>query len=230
MGEDRFVSYLRVSTDRQGRSGLGLDAQREAVRAFLAGRGWPPVAEFVEVESGRRADRPQLAAALAACRSRGATLVVAKLDRLSRNVPFLRSLTDAGVDVIFCDMPNLPAGAMGRFLLTQMAAVAELEAGLTSERTKAALAAAKARGKRLGGYRAGAEDRARAVAPAGAAAKSARARARAADLAPVLAEIRGAGVTTLADICHALTARGIPTPSGRGAWHPATVARLERAA
>ena len=145
----KFVSYYRVSTDRQGRSGLGLDAQKEAVQQRLDGGRWQLVAEFVEIESGKRAKRPQLDAALAACKKHKAKLVVAKLDRLSRNVSFLLKLIDSGVEVLFADLPELN-GAMGRFMLTTMASVAELEAGLISERTKAALKAAKARGVRLG--------------------------------------------------------------------------------
>ena len=142
----KVVAYYRVSTDRQGRSGLGLGAQREAVRSLIeASGGWPPVAEFTETESGRRADRPQLAAALAACRVHRAVLVIAKLDRLARNQAFLMALIDSGVGVLFCDLPEIPAGAVGRFMLQQMAAVAELEAGLISERAKAALAAKVAR-------------------------------------------------------------------------------------
>src|SRR6478735_9451339 len=145
----KFVSYYRVSTDRQGRSGLGLDVQKEAVEQRLNGGRWQLVAEFVEIESGKRAKRPQLDAALAACKKHKAKLVVAKLDRLSRNVSFLLKLIDSGVEVLFADLPELN-GAMGRFMLTTMASVAELEAGLVSERTKAALKAAKARGVRLG--------------------------------------------------------------------------------
>jgi DNA invertase Pin-like site-specific DNA recombinase len=145
----KFVSYYRVSTDRQGRSGLGLEAQKEAVQQRLNGGPWQLVAEFVEVESGKRGKRPQLDAALSACKKHKAKLVVAKLDRLSRNVSFLLKLIDSGVEVLFADLPELN-GAMGRFMLTTMASVAELEAGLISERTKAALKAAKARGVRLG--------------------------------------------------------------------------------
>ncbi|MGY3465500.1 hypothetical protein ACVW0I_002371 [Bradyrhizobium sp. LM6.11] len=147
----KVVAYYRVSTDRQGRSGLGLDAQRVAVQGFIdASGGWPPVSEFTETESGRKVDRPQLAAALAACRVHRAVLVIAKLDRLSRNQSFLMALIDGGVDVLFCDLPQIPAGAVGRFMLQQMSAVAELEAGLISERTKAALAAKVARDGAVG--------------------------------------------------------------------------------
>jgi DNA invertase Pin-like site-specific DNA recombinase len=150
MASGKFISYLRVSTDKQGRSGLGVEAQREAVTRYLNGGDWKLIKEYVETESGKRADRPQLAAALKYAKAIGATLVFAKLDRLTRNVDLLRSLVASDVDLVFCDLPHVPAGAMGRFLLTQMASVAELEAGLISERTKAALAAAKARGVKLG--------------------------------------------------------------------------------
>src|SRR3984885_6359656 len=150
MATGKYVAYLRVSTDKQGRSGLGLEAQREAVTRYLNGGSWTLAAEYVETESGKRADRPKLAKALAHAKAIGATVVFAKLDRLTRNVDLLRSLVASDVDLVFCDLPHVPAGAMGRFLLTQMASVAELEAGLISERTKAALAAAKARGVKLG--------------------------------------------------------------------------------
>ena len=228
----RFIAYYRVSTERQGRSGLGLEAQREAVARYVVGAGGTVVTEFEEVESGRRSDRPQLAAALAACRARRATLVIAKLDRLARNARFLLSVVEGSGEggVVFCDLPTVPPGPVGKFLVTQMAAVAELEAGLISQRTKAALAKWKERnpGERLGNPRLvpGSPDQARAAA----AAKSAQAAARAADLRLIIAEVRAAGVTTLAGIARALAARGVPTPSGRDAWSPATVLRLERAA
>jgi DNA invertase Pin-like site-specific DNA recombinase len=138
MARGKFVSYLRVSRDKQGRSGLGLEAQREAVERFLNGGNWKVAREYVEVESGKRDERPKLKAALAHAKAIGATVVFAKLDRLTRNVDLLRALVASNVDLVFCDLPHVPAGAMGRFLLTQMASVAELEAGLISERTKAA--------------------------------------------------------------------------------------------
>ena len=150
MAAGKYISYLRMSTDKQGRSGLGLEAQRAAVDSYLNGGRWTLAAEYVETESGRRTDRRQLAKALAHAKAIGATVVFAKLDRLTRNVDLLRSLVTSDVDLVFCDLPHVPIGAMGRFLLTQMASVAELEAGLISERTKAALAAAKARGVKLG--------------------------------------------------------------------------------
>src|SRR5690349_10952235 len=145
----KFVSYYRVSTDKQGKSGLGLDAQKAAVSDRLNGGRWQIVGEFIEVESGKRASRPELDAAIAACKKQKATLIVAKLDRLSRNVSFLLKLIESGLEVFFADLPELN-GAMGKFVLITMANVAELEAGLISERTKAALKAAKARGVKLG--------------------------------------------------------------------------------
>ena len=150
MAKGKYISYLRVSTDKQGRSGLGLEAQRDAVESYLNGGRWKLAAEYLETESGKRSDRPKLAKALGHAKAIGATVVFAKLDRLTRNVDLLRALVSSDVDLVFCDLPHVPPGAMGRFLLTQMASVAELEAGLTSERTKAALVAAKARGVKLG--------------------------------------------------------------------------------
>ena len=218
-----FIAYYRVSTAGQGRSGLGLDAQREAVAQHVAGAGGRILTEFTETESGRNNDRPELARALAECRRHRAVLVIAKLDRLARNVAFVSGLMESGVEFVAADMPTV-----NRLPVHILAAVAEEEARMISARTKAALAAAKARGVRLGNpkLRAGTPE----LAHAAAAAKSAKARARAADLAPVVAEIRAAGVTTLAGIAKALAARGVPTPSGRGAWSPATVLRLDRAA
>src|SRR6478736_4213408 len=150
MAERKCVSYLRVSTDKQGKSGRGIEAQRQAVERHLNGGRWTVAAEYVETESGKRSDRPKLAAALAHAKAIKAKLVFAKLDRLTRNVDLLRSLVASEVDLVFCDLPSVPPGPMGKFLLTQMAAVAELEAGLIGERTKKALAAAKARGVKLG--------------------------------------------------------------------------------
>jgi DNA invertase Pin-like site-specific DNA recombinase len=147
-----FIAYYRVSTGKQGRSGLGIEAQRQAVANYLNGGNWRIVAEFTEIESGKRSDRPALEKALAAARVHQVPLVVAKVDRLTRSVAFLSRLLEAGVDVRFADLPAIE-GPTGRFMLQQMAAVAELEAGMISARTKAALAAAKRRGVKLGGDR-----------------------------------------------------------------------------
>ncbi|MFD2183706.1 recombinase family protein [Rhodoplanes azumiensis] len=225
MAHGAFVAYYRVSTAKQGASGLGIEAQREAVARYLNGGDWSVVAEFTEVESGRKSDRPELDRALAAARLHRAPLIVAKVDRLTRSVSFLSRLLDAGVDVRFADLPAIE-GPTGRFMLQQMVAVAELEAGLISTRTKAALAAAKARGRKLGGNRGvvvSTEARA-----AGRAAQTARSEARAADLEPVIRELRAAGVTSLGAMARALTARGIPTSRGGGAWTPMQVSRVLR--
>jgi len=222
----KYVAYYRVSTDKQGRSGLGLEAQQAAVRQYLDGKGWPPLAEFEEVESGKRATRPQLAAALATCRVHGATLVVAKLDRLARNAHFLGSIIESGVEVVFLDMPNLGQGAVPTFILQQLAAVAQLEAGLISERTRAALAAAKARGVRLGGDRGYKPPAALSVAAAGA--KREQADQRAADYQPIIEDVIANGHASHRAIARELNARGIPTPSRAGSWQATTVARVMR--
>jgi DNA invertase Pin-like site-specific DNA recombinase len=226
-----FVAYYRVSTHKQGASGLGLEAQQEAVTRYLATIAAAKLAAtFTEVESGKRADRPELARALDLCRASGSTLVVAKLDRLSRDVDFLRQcVRDAGnAGVLFCDLPDLPPGAAGKLMLTVMASIAEFEAGRISERTKAALAAAKARGVKLGSPRLRPGDaelatRARAV-------RSGQARERAAGTLAFIAQARKAGAVSLREIAQAMEARGIRTPSGGTRWHAATVAHVQRMA
>jgi len=145
-----LVAYLRVSTRKQAASGLGLEAQRAAVAEYAAKAGGRVVAEYVEVESGKKAARPELASALSHCRAAKACLVVAKLDRLSRNVAFLSGLMEAGVEFVACDNPHA-----NKFTVHVLAAVAEQEAKAISERTRAALAAAKKRGVKLGSARPG---------------------------------------------------------------------------
>jgi len=149
MAIGKFVAYYRVSTQKQGASGLGLEAQKDAVRRFLNGGEWELVAEFVEVETGKGADalarRPQLRAALEACRTQGATLVIAKLDRLARNVFFVSGLMESKVRFVACDMPEA-----NELTIHVMAAFAEHEAKRIGQRTREALAAAKARGVKLG--------------------------------------------------------------------------------
>jgi DNA invertase Pin-like site-specific DNA recombinase len=220
---NRCVAYYRVSTAKQGHSGLGLEAQREAVVRYLNGDGSQVIAEFTEVESGKRNDRPQLEKALAAARLHRCPLVVAKVDRLTRSVSFLSRLLEAGVDVRFADLPAIE-GPTGRFMLQQMAAVAELEAGLISSRTKAALAAAKARGKRLGGNRGSVvSDEARAI---GRTTQIERARERAADLQPLIRDLREGGVASLSGIARILNERGIPTARSGKYWTATQVARV----
>jgi DNA invertase Pin-like site-specific DNA recombinase len=217
----KFVAYYRVSTQKQGRSGLGLAAQRQAVADFLNGGDWKIVGEFTEVESGKRSDRPELAKALATCRLHGAKLVIAKLDRLSRNAAFLFNLRDAGVEFVAADMPNANQLTVGI-----MAVVAEDEAKRISERTKAALQAAKARGKKLGGFR-GAMPTAR-MNKLSAKALQARTEAQAADLAPIIKQLQEAGKTSLRAIAAGLNEQGIPTARG-GEWSSPQVMRvLER--
>jgi len=221
-----FIAYYRVSTARQGKSGLGIAAQRKAVADYLNGGNWQIIAEFTEVESGRRGDRPELTKALAAARLHRVPIVVAKVDRLTRSVSFLSRLLDAGVDVRFADLPTIE-GPTGRFMLQQMASVAELEAGLISKRTKDALAAAKRRGVKLGGYWKGAHFT-RAALKARKEAVERAAASRASDLAPVIAELRAAGATSLRAIAAGLNDRKIPTARG-GEWSAVQVMRvLER--
>lgn len=219
MAQGVFVSYLRVSTDRQGRSGLGLEAQREAVAQYLNGGNWRLAAEVVEIESGKRNDRPKLAEALRLCRLHGATLIIAKLDRLARNVAFVSNLMESGVEFTACDFPQA-----NRLTVHILAAVAEHEAKAISERTKAALAAAKRRGKVLGGFR-GSKITAEARA-IGRQAIAQRTTARTSDLAPVIAELQAEGLTSLGGLARALTERGIPTSRGLRTWTPVQVSRV----
>ena len=201
----KWVSYLRVSTDKQGESGLGIEAQRKAVETYLNGGSWTLAQEFVEVESGKRSNnRPQLAAALAACKKLKAKLVVAKLDRLARNVAFISKLMESGVEFLACDFPHA-----NKLTIHILAAVAEHERELISSRTKAALAAAKERGKKLGGPKQAL------AAKLGAAANKEAADKFAANALPIIRQVQASGVTTLRGIAGALTARGIPTPRGR---------------
>jgi DNA invertase Pin-like site-specific DNA recombinase len=226
MADGKHISYLRVSTEKQGRSGLGLEAQREAVARFLNGGKWTLEAEYVETESGRRSDRPKLAAALAHAKAIRGKLVFAKLDRLTRNVDLLRSLVASNVDLVFCDLPTVPPGPMGRFLLTQMASVAELEAGLIGERTKNALAAAKARGVKLGNPNGARALRGRQVGNAEAVTKiKANAKQRADDVKALVDQIRSTGITTVRGITEELNRKGVHAPRGE-TWHPTAVSRL----
>ena len=202
----KFIAYFRVSTDRQGKSGLGLDAQREAVMNYLNGGRWTLVGEFTEVESGKRADRPELGNALAACKKQKAKLVIAKLDRLSRNLAFIAALMESGVEFVAVDNPHAT-----KLTIHILAAVAEHERDLISERTKAALQAAKARGKVLGSKNI-AE-----VGKLGAAAVKANARRFAANVQPIIKEIMRAGATSHNAIAQKLNERNVKTARG-GRW------------
>lgn len=214
------VAYYRVSTLRQGQSGLGLEAQRWAVAQFITGGGWTLVSEFTEIESGRRRDRPQLQAAITTCRLHRATLIVAKLDRLARNAHFLLGLKESGIEFIAVDMPSA-----NRLTVSIMAMVAEEEAQAISARTKAALAAARTRGVKLGKPNNLTCEARMLGSAAGNAELSRRAKARALDVLPTIQALRGQGIVTLAGLATALTQQGIPTPRGR-VWRPVQVKRV----
>jgi DNA invertase Pin-like site-specific DNA recombinase len=223
-GKLRFIAYLRVSTQQQGKSGLGLDAQREAVEKHIASVTGLLVGQFTEVESGKVASRPELAKALSACRAQKATLLVARLDRLARNTKFLLEVLEGigPAGICFCDLPQLPAGPVGRLLVSLLASVAELEAGLISARTKAALAQAKLRGVKLGNPHLKPGNKAMALAAN--AVQQRLADARAQDVQPFIQQAQQAGAVSLGQLAQALNARGIPSARG-GTWSANSVAR-----
>lgn len=217
----KFVAYERVSTARQGRSGLGLDAQRKAIDDFAASRGADVLARFTEIESGRKNERPKLLEALTLARLTGGTLVIAKLDRLSRNAAFLLTLRDSGVRFVACDMPEANDLTVGI-----MALVAQQEREAISRRTKEALAAAKARGVKLGNPNGAAA--LRRAGKGGVALRktvSRNADAFAAGLAPVVEELRLNGASTLRGMAEALNERGMLTRRG-GQWQVSNVRNL----
>lgn len=230
----KFVSYLRVSTDKQGRSGLGLDAQRTAVRDFLAGGKWKLIGEYVEVESGKHSERPKLQQALHRAKVTGATLVIAKLDRLSRNVAFIARLQESGAKFVCADMPDATELTINIF-----SALAQHERKVISERTKRAMQAvkaleanpAKARERRKQGKKPiGNPNGAKALLGRSGykvAVKVIRANAdrHAEDVLPIIEDIRAEGVTTLHGIAAELNERGILTARA-GQWHPTTVRNL----
>ena len=229
MATGKFVSYLRVSTDKQGKSQLGLEAQREAVTQYLNGGDWQLAEEVVEVESGKKADRPELQRAIRLCQGLGATLLVAKFDRLSRDAHFLLGLQKSGIKFVAADNPQANDLTVGI-----LAIVAENEAKAISERTKAALQAAKARGQVLGAYsktdktkfvgRVGtAEDAAKAVA-----AKKLKADERAQDAVRILEDMGLSLSMSSSKLAKLLTEKQVKTPSGRSTtWQTTTVQRLK---
>ncbi|KHQ49728.1 recombinase family protein [Mameliella alba] len=223
MGITRIIAYERVSTVRQGRSGLGLEAQRNAIDSFATSRSAQVLARFTEVESGKRNTRPELDKALNLARLTGATLVIAKLDRLSRNAAFLLTLQSSGVSFLACDMPEANDLTVGI-----MALVAQQEREAISRRTTEALAAAKARGVKLGNPNGAAALR-RAGKGGAALQETVRRNADefAEDLREVVAAIRAEGHTTLRAMAEQLNARGIRTRRGRS-WHVSTVRNLLR--
>ena len=207
-----FVAYYRVSTDKQGKSGLGLDAQRVAVTTFVNGRGEIRAA-YTEIESGRKHDRPQLLEALALCRRHKATLLIARLDRLARNVAFISNLMESRVDFVAVDMPEA-----NRLTIHILAAVAEHEREMISKRTKAALQVAKARGTKLGNP---------APLPASLKARTvlkAQTAERHATVRPLLKQLQEQGYS-LSAIAQELNRRNVPTARG-GLWYATTVRNI----
>jgi DNA invertase Pin-like site-specific DNA recombinase len=216
----RYVAYYRVSTRRQGESGLGIDAQKEAVRTFIGGAEL--VTEHEEIESGGRVDRPALEAALRDCRVHRATLLIAKLDRLSRSVSFIAKLHDEQVDFVAVDNPTA-----NRFTVQILAAVAEHERRMISDRTKAALQAAKARGVRLGGRRTGhrIEDHSARGRERSVGVRIAKADAVAADRMEIIRAVQSEGIASLRGLARELNSRSIPAPQG-GQWSAGQVKRV----
>lgn len=209
MSSNIFVSYNRVSTARQGISGLGLDAQRNASMTYLASIGGELLAEFTEVESGMKDARPQLKAAIAMCRKTGATLLIAKLDRLARNVAFIANLLESGVRFVAVDMPNAD-----KFMLHVYAAMAEEEGRRISERTRAALASAKARGVQLG-----------ANGKTLAAQHKAAAEARALAIEDTLRRLIRVDRLTFRQAADRMNEIQVPAAGGKG-WHSTSVHRV----
>ncbi|MCA3080375.1 MAG: recombinase family protein [Rhodocyclaceae bacterium] len=204
-----FVVYLRCSTGKQQASGLGIEAQREAVQRYTAVTGGTIIAEYTETESGGKSDRPQLAKALAQCRRAKSTLLIARLDRLSRSLSFVAQLLDANVEIRCADMPEA-----NRLLLQMLAVFGEHERQMIRDRTKAALIAAKARGTILGanGVTLAAENRA-------------KAQAHAESLRAAILEARSTGQLSLAQIAKFLGTRGYKT-ADNGKWHAMSVKRV----
>lgn len=222
--KDKYITYLRVSTQRQGQSGLGLDAQQAAITQYLNGGDWEVLGEFVEVESGKRDDnRPQLQRAIQLAKATNAKLLIAKLDRMSRNAAFLMNLSDSGIEFVCCDNPHA-----NKLTIGILALVAQDEAERISLRTKAALQAAKARGTKLGGN----NDK---VPTAhlkkygnvhGVAALKEKANNKAESLRPIFEHIISDGHHTLIAVANRLMEMGVLTPRNGNKWHPTTVSRV----
>ena len=225
MSQGSIVTYLRVSTARQGKSGLGLEAQQKAVSDYLSTGQWNLLEEFVEVESGKNSKRPKLLEAIELCKASGAKLLVAKLDRLARDAHFLLSLKKAGIDFVCADMPEA-----NRLTIGIMAMVAEEERKAISKRTKEALAAAKARGVQLGAYRDGVYVGGKGnagTARNATEARTAKFRANAVDKLPLLKRYDPDGSMSLRAIADIFNRYGVPTVSGTGRWSANSVRRLK---
>jgi DNA invertase Pin-like site-specific DNA recombinase len=211
-----YIAYYRVSTARQGRSGLGLEAQQAEIEAYVDGRG-EIISQFTEIESGKVNSRPELAAALAQCKATGSTLIIAKLDRLARKVAFVANLMEAGIPFIVANQPNADP-----FRLHIEAAINEDEGRKISERTRAALKAAKARGVKLGFAIAGRGQDQRVASQRGVRANIERADRHAANVIPIISAIQASGAVTQRDIAAELNKREVLTARG-GRWHASTV-------
>lgn len=211
-----YVAYARVSTAKQGRSGLGLEAQQAAINDFLREGDRLLMPTYVEIESGKGNDRPELTKALNRCKLTGATLLVAKLDRLSRNLAFIATLQDAGTKFVAADMPEA-----NELTIHVMAAMAQHERKAISKRTKDALAAAKARGQKLGGWRGGPTVDYR----LGTAAKQDNARRFNLRVREAISELQAQGVSSLSELARRLNEQGVRTSRG-GLWRPTQVARV----
>jgi DNA invertase Pin-like site-specific DNA recombinase len=223
MAEGKFIAYYRVSTARQGDSRLGLEAQQKAVRDYLNGGDWELIQEVTEVESGKKADRPQLTEALRLCRVYNATLIIARLDRLARNAHFLLGLQAAGVDFKAVDMLNANPTMVGI-----MALIAQDYAQSVSNNTKAALAASKAKGTKLGGMREngfGQPEQRLVGQQRSIQTRQAKAQSFAADLRPIITEMCKKGTVPLRTIAADLNAKQIPTARGK-AWTAMAVQRI----
>ena len=211
----KYVAYYRVSTKRQGESGLGLEAQKETVLQHLNGGAWEMVEEFTEVETGRRTDRhrPQLKAALELCEREKATLVVAKLDRLTRNLAFLSRILESRVPFIACDIPDMHNPATTKFMLQLMGNIAEYEAKLISERTKAALSVKKKQGVKLG------SPKPKIGSQLGVDYIQKKAKDDSLKICEIIKELKNHGkYDTLYSIKNGLEARGVLTPRGNKKW------------
>jgi DNA invertase Pin-like site-specific DNA recombinase len=224
MKTGRFIAYYRVSTKRQGQSGLGLEAQQQLVHQYLNGGKWQLVQEVIEIESGGNNDRAKLKEAIRLCRAWRATLVIAKLDRLSRSVKLIADLMEEGVQFVVAESPE-----MTHLTVHIMAAVAEHERRAISDRTKAALAAAKRRGTRLGGDRGGLTKVTRSKGTSiSVAVRVDKAKRTAQDLLAVINRLREQGIGSAKGIAKALNKDNTPTPSGKGQWQTTTVQRVLR--
>lgn len=222
MANGKYVLYFRVSSRKQGKSGLGLEAQQSAAAVFITSDAkWKKnLGEFVEVESGKRNSRPKLAEALAVCRIYTATLIIVKLDRLARNVAFIANLMESGAEFVAVDMPTA-----NKFTIHIMASVAEQEGDMIADRTKKALATAKARGTLLGRRDGAIAAYSSSGVKASAEVRSAKAAAKAKDLLPVIRAAQASGASSLRQIADLLNERDTPAARG-GKWSAVQVQRI----